>query len=207
MFLANYKHELHAISIDFQFSFKKRKEKRTRTNRFTKFDETHAHDNIWFPPLLLLKKKKKNNSLIRLDKPENIFENDQRNGFPVQGRSKTRGCESLALDPPLTSVYFRWPRLFPPFFSSLSPGFSRPSTPLFLPFFHRPKGRKPVLEHSTPSRPREPNRVPRFIRLSRYTTASTCMKPGETKPMMEDHGSAASRYGWGRETPRKEGND
>lgn len=115
--------------------------------------------------------KKKNNSLIRLDKPENILENDQRNGFPVQGRSKTRGCESLALDPPLTSVYFRWPRLFPPFFPSLSPGFSRPSTPLFLPFFHRPKGRKPVLEHSTPSRPREPNRVlPRFIRLSRYTS-------------------------------------
>lgn len=120
-------------------------------------------------------------------------ENDQRNGFPVRPRRR----KLADTYPSLTNVYFRWPRL------------SSPSFPLFLPvsralsFFHRPKGAKPVLEHSTPRENPIEFPGPRFIRLSHHTTAFTFMKPGETKP-----------GGWWRTMgqggggiPRKEGND
>lgn len=117
-------------------------------------DETHARDNIWLPsPPAPQKKTTRNfNSLRQGCGTREQAENDQRNGFPVQGRSKTRGCESLALDPPLTNVHFRWPRLFPLLFLSF-PWF-------LLSFFYRPKGRKPVLERSTPSRTQSSSGAP-----------------------------------------------
>lgn len=150
-------------------------------------DETHVRDNIWLPsPPAPQKKTTRNfNSLRQGCGTREQAENDQRNGFPVQGRSKTRGCEPSPSTTPNERTL------------SLTASFS-PSFPLFPlvspPFLPSSQGEKTSARTLDPLEDPIEFRGPRFIRLSRYTTASTCMKPGETKPMMEDHGSAASRW-------------
>lgn len=139
------------------------------------------------PPLLPPKKTTRNFNSFRqgcATREHSQAENDQRNGFPVRPRRR----KLADTYPPLTNVYFRWPRLSSPSFP-LFPCFSRSSTPLS--FFLSSQGGKTSARTLDPSR--EPNWVPGapvhpiiapYNSVHLYETWWN-----ETWWMMEDHGS------------------
>lgn len=188
MFFATHKHKLRFL-LPSIFNFYLRRKKKRELGRIDPQSWTKRTFAITYDsPLLLLLKKRQLVTLIRSDKgvePENKPRTI--NEMVFQSREEVKLADASPRPRPTPNE--RTLSLTASFSSSF-PLFPLVS-PLFLP---SSQGEKTSARTLDPLEDPIEFRGPRFIRLSRYTTASTCMKPGETKPMMEDHGSAASRW-------------